>query len=80
MTALDKEPAMSVAEFGLRPESALLRVLSPIACEQSLTDSLALTSRYEGVSRLARSIASINQEFTPDVRLHNIRGGGVSHQ
>jgi formate hydrogenlyase transcriptional activator len=54
---------MSVAEFGLRPESALVSALCQSASESPMVDSRELASRYEAISRLARSIASMSPEI-----------------
>jgi formate hydrogenlyase transcriptional activator len=53
---------MSVAEFGLRPESALVSALYQCPSDSTLIDSHELASRYEAISRLARSIASLRPE------------------
>ena len=53
---------MSMSEIGLRPEAALMNMMPQVACEQPSTDSLALATRYEGVSRLAHSIAAMSPE------------------
>src|SRR5262249_30434969 len=50
---------MSISEFGLRPESALVGLLPQVPCEQSVMDSFTRAARYEAVSGLARSIASM---------------------
>jgi formate hydrogenlyase transcriptional activator len=60
---LEKEFAMSVTEIGLRPESALLSALPQVVTEQPSIDSLSLVTRYEAVSRLARSLASMTPEI-----------------
>src|SRR5215813_5763608 len=54
---------MSVTEIGLRPESALLSALPQVVTEQPSTDSLSLVTRYEAVSGLARSLASMTPEI-----------------
>jgi formate hydrogenlyase transcriptional activator len=56
-----KESVMGVAEFGLRPESALASALPQVASEAA-ADSQVLTTRYEQMSRLARTIASMTAE------------------
>src|SRR5215470_8731472 len=57
----NKESAMSVAEFGLRPESALAHPLPQVTSEAAV-DSHVLTTRFEQMSRLARTIASMRPE------------------
>jgi formate hydrogenlyase transcriptional activator len=56
---------MSVAECGLRPESALASTLPQVASDV-VSDSQVLTTRYEQVSRLARTIASMTPEALSD--------------
>jgi len=53
---------MSVAEFGLRPEPTFLNAMSQFTPEQPMSDSILLAARYEAVSGLARSIASMTPE------------------
>jgi formate hydrogenlyase transcriptional activator len=62
ITASDEESIMSISEFGLRPESALVGLLPQVPCKQSVMDSFTRAARYEAVSGLARSIASMTPE------------------
>jgi formate hydrogenlyase transcriptional activator len=62
IVSLDKELAMSAAEYGLTPQPPFLGPLSRMPYEQPSTGAEALTSRYEAVSRLSRAIASMPPE------------------
>jgi formate hydrogenlyase transcriptional activator len=63
IVSLDKELAMSAAEYGLTPQPPFLSPLSRMPYEQPSTGAEALTGRYEAVSRLSRAIASVPPEI-----------------
>ena len=53
---------MSAVEFGLTSETPFVYTLPQLPFEQPLTGSEALAVRYEGLSRLSRSIACMKPE------------------
>ena len=59
---------MSAVEFALTPETAFLHKLPQMHFGQPVTASQTLAARYQGLSRLSRSIASM----TPDVLSRNL--------
>jgi formate hydrogenlyase transcriptional activator len=59
---------MSAVEFGLTPQPPFLSSLSQLSFEHSLTGSEALAARYEALSQLSQSIASM----TPDILSRNL--------
>ena len=59
---------MSAVEFGLTPQPLFPSALSQLPFEHPLTGSEALAARYEALSQLSRSIASM----TPDILSRNL--------
>jgi formate hydrogenlyase transcriptional activator len=59
---------MSAAEFGLASEAAFVHTLPQMHFEQHVTSSQTLAARYQRLSHLSRSIASM----TPDVLSRNL--------
>jgi formate hydrogenlyase transcriptional activator len=59
---------MSAVEFGLTSETAFVHPLPQMHFEQPVTGSQTLAARYQGLSHLSRSIASM----TPDVLSRNL--------
>src|SRR5271169_762490 len=63
-----KELAMSAVEFGLTSQPPFLNTLPQAPLEQLLTGPESLTTRYEGLSGLSRSIVSM----TPEILSRNL--------
>src|SRR5271166_3296335 len=57
-----KEPTMSIAEFGLKPRESFISTLAQMRSDQPLAKSETPVGRYEALSRLSLSLASLTPE------------------